>query len=106
MEFSTRNQETDNLTQNQKVAQANVAINQPIDKIIHGDSYSFWKKLVRHTVWIIMLKTNWVNKNGSINRTVHFSYLSPKDLELGINTICMLAQIETFPDEHCSLKTI
>ena len=35
MESPTRNQQTDNLTLNQKVAHANVAINQPVDKIIH-----------------------------------------------------------------------
>ena len=40
MESRTRNQQTDNLTLNQKVAHENVAINQPIDKIIHWDSYS------------------------------------------------------------------
>ena len=40
MESRTRNQQTDNLTLNQKVAHENVAISQPIDKIIHWDSYS------------------------------------------------------------------
>ena len=62
MESPTRNQQTDNLTLNQKVPHANVAINQPIDKIIHWDSYSSWNKLVRHIAWITKFKTNWVNK--------------------------------------------
>ena len=69
MESPTRNQQTDNLTLNQKVAHANVAINQPVDKIIHWDFYSSWNKLVRHIAWIIKLKTNWVNKKRCINRT-------------------------------------
>ena len=99
-----RTQQTDNLTLNQRVAHANVAINQPIDKIIHWDSYSFWNKLVRHIVWIIKLKTNWVNKKRCIIRTTDFSYLSPKDLQFSIKTICKLAQVESFPDEYCSLK--
>ena len=60
---------------------------------------------MRHIAWIIKLKTNWVNKKRCINRTTDFSYLLPKDLELSIKTICKLAQVESFPDEYCSLKT-
>ena len=99
MESPTRNRQTDNLTLNQKVAHANVAINQPIGKIIHWESYSSWSKLVRHIAWIIKLKTDWVNKKRCINRTTDFSYLSQNDLELGIKTICKLVQVESFPDE-------
>ena len=99
MESRTLNQQTDNLTLNQKVAHANVAINQPIDKIINWDSYSSWNKLVRHIALIIKLKTNWVNKKRCINRTTYFSYLLPKDLELGLKTICKLTKVES------SLKT-
>ena len=42
MESSFCNQGTDNLTLNQKVAHANVTINQPIEKVIHWDFHSFW----------------------------------------------------------------
>ena len=82
MEFPTRNQQIDNLILHQRVAHANVAINQPIDKIINWDSYSSWNKLVRHIAWIIKLKTKWVNKKRCIIRTTDFPYLSPKDLNL------------------------
>ena len=105
MESPTRNQQTENLTLNQKVAHANATINQPIDKIVHWDSYSSWNKLLRHIAWIIKLKTKWVNIKRCISRTTDFSYLPPKDLELGIKTICKLAQVESFPHEYCSLKT-
>ena len=105
MESPIRNEQTGNVTLNQKVAHANVAINQPIDKINHWDSYSSWNKLVRNIAWTIKLKTNWVNKNCCINRTTDFSYLFPKDLKLSIKTICKLAQVESFSDEYCSLNT-
>ena len=82
MDFPTRNQQIDNLTLNQRVAHANVAINQPIDKIINWDSYSSWNKLVKHIAWIIKLKTKWVNKKRCIIRTTNFPYLLPKDLNL------------------------
>ena len=48
---------------------------------------------------IIKLKTNWVNKKRCINRTTYFSYLLPKNLELGLKTICKLTKVES------SLKT-
>ena len=99
MESPTCNQQTDNVALNQNAAHANIAINQPIDKIIHRDSYSSSNKLAKHIAWIIKLKTNWVNKKRCINRTTDFSYLSQNDLELGIKTICKLVQVESFPDE-------
>ena len=59
---------------------------------------------MRHIAWIIKLKINWVNKKRCKNRH-RFLYLLPKDLELGIKTICKLPQVKSFPDQYCSLKT-
>ena len=101
MESSFCNQGTDNLTLNQKIAHANVAINQPIDKIIHWDFYS---ELMKYVVWITKLKTKWVNKKRCANRTIDFSYLSLKDRKLDLKTICKLAHIESFPDKYCSTQ--
>ena len=60
---------------------------------------------MRDIAWIIKLKSNWVNKKLCINRTTGFSYLPPKDLELGIKTTCNFAQVESFSDDYHSLKT-
>ena len=49
-----------------------------------------------------MALKNWVNKKCCISRTTEFSYLARK--ELGIKTICKVAQVESFPDEYRSFK--
>ena len=53
----------------------------------------------------IKLKTNWVNKKRCISKTTDFSYLSSKDLELAMKTICRVGKVESFPEEYQSLKT-
>lgn len=53
---------------------------------------------MRHIARIIKVKTDWVNKKSCIKRATDFPYFLPKDLELGIKTICKAAQVEPFPD--------
>ena len=51
------------------------------------------------------LKANWVNTKTLRKQNHRFSYLLPKDVELGIKTMCKVAQVDSFLDEYCLLKT-
>lgn len=90
MESSFCNQGTNNLTLNQKLAQANVTINQPIEKITLWDFHS---ELMKYVVWMTKLKTKWVKTLYKQNHRF-FILITKRHRKLDFNTICKLAHIE------------
>lgn len=82
-----------------------IAENHKICPVIKWNHYSSWRKLIRHTAWIIKLKSNWLKWKRGCSSRESFTTLTASDISDTELEVCRISQIESYTNEYRSLKT-